>query len=134
MKRLKLFAMCLVLAASCGCGEEPCSGSALVSACGRHIRDITYRETVISEYDFEGITVLGDMLIRDFFAIRKVVDAQLIDGEVVLRFTALPSDADVRVMTCTDCNLGPLSGSGRTFTLSREGRVWTITATGLWIS
>jgi hypothetical protein len=122
------------LIAFVGCSDGPCTNNAFISDCGRHVRDITSGDLTYSVYEFEGLAVYGDMRIGDFREIRDLVEKEIAPGETLLHFVAHPPDTRVQAWTCTDCNLGPLSGAGRIFELELDAGVWRIAEIHFWIS
>jgi hypothetical protein len=123
---MRKLASLVLLALLAGCHDDRCSNNALISDCGRHVRDITSGDLTYSEFEFEGLAVYGDMRIGDFREIRDLLGKEFQAEETLLHFVALPPDTLVQAWTCTDCNLGPLSGAGRIFELELDAGVWRI--------
>jgi hypothetical protein len=131
---MRKLASLLLLALLTGCHDDHCSNNSLISDCGRHVRDIGSGDSRYSEFEFEGLTVYGDMRIGDFREIRDLLGKEIQAEETLLHFVALPPDTLVQAWTCTDCNLGPLSGAGRIFELELDAGVWRIAEIHFWIS
>jgi hypothetical protein len=131
MRQLASLVLLVLLA---GCHDDRCSREALISDCGRHVRDIPSGDSSYSECEFEGLTVYGDMSIGDFREIRDLVGKEIGTEETLLHFVAFPPDTLVQAWTCTYCDLGPLSGAGRIFYIELRAGKWRIAEVGSWVS
>lgn len=95
-------------------------------------------------YRYEGITVQGDLAVSTFREVCKVVRKDKIKGlpeeERILSVFDMacrehPGESgDIEVKTCTDCNLGLVSGAGRELRLRRTKAGWRIFSARGWIS